>query len=614
MGTGLIVPRSNKRYGWVPQRGDIRDQRFTLRLESLPSKADTRPQDVADTILNQGDLGSCHDDETEILTEFGFKLFSQLNGSERLATVNPDTAELSFEVPVRLVRFHYTGPLYCVDNQSLNFRVTPDHQMLVRKWNGRDRTLDSTYSLVPMKDVGWYTGLLNRVIWRGEVAADTYTLPGVDHKHKPQRESRDVPMRAWMRFLGLYLAEGTMLKRDQCPGRVSYKIQIAATKEREKEFARAIFADLDITALELNDRFTFSNKQIYAAMESLGLLGIKAGQKFVPAFVFRQGAEMITEFLAGHFAGDGTEQYGIRAHYTSSVQLASDLQALIFLSGNETRMSVRAGRTSMTADGRAIAGSLPEHRISVCERKNLSLERKNTVFTEEYDGEVFCAEVPTFHTLVTRRQGKVLVSGNCTANSIAGMYRYEAHKQGLPDIHPARLQIYYDERAMEGTVDSDAGAMLRDGLKVVATNGVAPEELWPYDISKFTQKPPQDVYDAALKHQALKYQAIDQDLNAMKSCLAAGFQFVFGFTVYSSFESAQVAKTGQMPLPGTNESVLGGHAVRAVGYDDTLFGGVVIVANSWGLSFGASGYFFMPYAYITSTDLASDFWTIQIVE
>lgn len=204
--------------------------------------------------------------------------------------------------------------------------------------------------------------------------------------------------------------------------------------------------------------------------------------------------------------------------------------------------------------------------------------------------------------------------GSCTANSIAGTYRYEAHKQGLPDIHPARLQIYYDERAMEGTVDSDAGAMLRDGLKVVATNGVAPEELWPYDISKFTQKPPQDVYDAALKHQALKYQAIDQDLNAMKSCLAAGFQFVFGFTVYSSFESAQVAKTGQMPLPGTNESVLGGHAVRAVGYDDTLFGGVVIVANSWGLSFGASGYFFMPYAYITSTDLASDFWTIQIVE
>lgn len=204
--------------------------------------------------------------------------------------------------------------------------------------------------------------------------------------------------------------------------------------------------------------------------------------------------------------------------------------------------------------------------------------------------------------------------GSCTANAISGLYRYETHKQQLPDIHPCRLQIYYDERAIEGTVDSDAGAMLRDGLKVVATNGVAPEELWPYDISKFTQKPPQNVYDAAMKHQALKYQSLDQSLDALKSCLVAGYQFVFGFTVYQSFEGDQVRCTGQMPMPELNESVLGGHAVRSVAFDNNKFGGSFVIANSWGTSFADHGFFYMPYAYITNASLASDFWTITLAE
>ena len=188
------------------------------------------------------------------------------------------------------------------------------------------------------------------------------------------------------------------------------------------------------------------------------------------------------------------------------------------------------------------------------------------------------------------------------------------HKQGLSDLHPARLQVYYDSRFLEGTVDSDAGAMLRDVLRVLANTGVAPEELWPYDISKFTQKPTPDVYTAAKQHLAIKYQAVDQTTNAMKSCLAAGFQFVFGFSVYESFESDTVAHSGVVPLPTTNERLLGGHAVRAVGYDDNLYGGVIITANSWGTGWGDKGYFYMPYAYITNPQLSNDFWTIQQAE
>jgi C1A family cysteine protease len=87
---------------------------------------------------------------------------------------------------------------------------------------------------------------------------------------------------------------------------------------------------------------------------------------------------------------------------------------------------------------------------------------------------------------------------------------------------------------------------------------------------------------------------------------------VFGFTVYESFESEQVAKTGKVPLPPRSEQVLGGHAVLAVGYNDAQQS--FIVRNSWGPNWGMKGYFWMPYGYVTDPQLASDFWAIYTVE
>ena len=97
-------------------------------------------------------------------------------------------------------------------------------------------------------------------------------------------------------------------------------------------------------------------------------------------------------------------------------------------------------------------------------------------------------------------------------------------------------------------------------------------------------------------------------LNQLKGCLAHGYPFVFGFQVYESFESPDVARTGEVPLPGTGEQTLGGHAVLAVGYDDAT--ARFLVRNSWGAEWGQAGYFTMPYPYLTERNLASDFWAV----
>jgi C1A family cysteine protease len=195
--------------------------------------------------------------------------------------------------------------------------------------------------------------------------------------------------------------------------------------------------------------------------------------------------------------------------------------------------------------------------------------------------------------------------GSCTANAIAAAVEF-IHK---PQFMPSRLFIYYNERAMEGTIGTDSGAQIRDGIKSVAKQGVCRERDWPYAIKRFTEKPPLHAYGDALHTRATRYYRIVQDIAQMRGCLAEGFPFVFGFTVYAYFESQAMAKTGVLTMPSGNEQVVGGHAVMAVGYNDAQQ--MMIVRNSWAPTWGLQGYFKMPYAYITSHRLASDFWTIR---
>lgn len=200
--------------------------------------------------------------------------------------------------------------------------------------------------------------------------------------------------------------------------------------------------------------------------------------------------------------------------------------------------------------------------------------------------------------------------GSCTANALAGNLDF-LKKQKLKKVFDfSRLFIYYNERVIEHTVTTDSGAMLRDGIKSLVKLGACPEKEWPYDVSMFTQKPSAKDYQDALKYQITAYYRI-KSLEQMKHTLATGYPFVFGFSVYESFESVEVAKTGIVPLPQKHERLLGGHAVMAVGYDDAKE--QFIIRNSWGVGWGIQGYCLMPYMYLVSS-LASDFWTIRDME
>lgn len=198
--------------------------------------------------------------------------------------------------------------------------------------------------------------------------------------------------------------------------------------------------------------------------------------------------------------------------------------------------------------------------------------------------------------------------GSCSSNASALMFRFNARKQKLADFDPSRLFVYYAARERQGWQLIDSGSVIADNISVLADPGAPPESDWPYIPSKFAQRPPDSAYTNARGHEATIYMRVDGTIDAMRGCLVAGYPFVFGTSIYSSFEDAKTWQTGDVPDP--SGELIGGHAMLAVGYDDAT--GRFRIRNSWGSGWGAGGNGTMSYGYMVGA-LTFDLWTIREV-
>lgn len=199
--------------------------------------------------------------------------------------------------------------------------------------------------------------------------------------------------------------------------------------------------------------------------------------------------------------------------------------------------------------------------------------------------------------------------GSCTAHGVSAAARYHIIRRNTTyDFEMSRLQLYYDSREIEGAADSDAGAEIRDVIKTLAKKGVGHEEAWPYNMTKFADRPPQEVYDDAVQYKALKYARVAVDTNMVKKTLAAGTPVIIGISLYASFESEEIAKTGIVPMPAPHEGMVGGHCMLIAGYGQKP--GHFTVRNSWGTDWGDKGNCYIPEAYIGSSTYGSDYWAL----
>jgi len=197
---------------------------------------------------------------------------------------------------------------------------------------------------------------------------------------------------------------------------------------------------------------------------------------------------------------------------------------------------------------------------------------------------------------------------SCVANAAAFCIQYDQIKYQMShQFTPSRLFIYYNIRVLEGTVPYDNGAYIRDALVTVGQKGACPETLWPYNINQFASKPSSVAYVSGYAHLTTYYARLTLDLNQMKQCLITGYPFIFGMIVYESF--GNVGSNGLVPIPTQGESILGGHAMVCVGFDDITQR--FTICNSWGTNWGDHGVCYIPYTYMCNSTYVWDLWTFR---
>jgi C1A family cysteine protease len=247
--------------------------------------------------------------------------------------------------------------------------------------------------------------------------------------------------------------------------------------------------------------------------------------------------------------------------------------------------------------------SLPDHRDYKLVHASTSLMSRPSIFTLQDNMPQVWDQLDT---------------SSCVAHGVAAAFEYNLKIAGKTDWSPSRLFIYYNSRMIEGCANSDDGTQVRDAIKGLANYGVAHENDWPFNLKEINIKPTWHIYNLAKTNKIINYLSVvkyyddaQKRIDSINTTIANGEPVIFGATLYESFQSDAVANSGIVPMPKVTESMDGGHCMLIVGYNDDEQ--MYTVRNSWGESWGLRGYCKIPYEYVSSPDLCSDFWIIRSI-
>jgi nucleoside-diphosphate-sugar epimerase len=357
----------------------------------------------------------CYDDQTEVLTQNGWKLFKDLLDEDEVATRQLDDPHIVYAKPTAHTAFLYEGPMYYLEQRRIDLCVTPNHRMVTSHIR-RDGTERMRFE--EAKDI---LGKCNRYLltskWEGE-EQETFTLPGYYWlgEKKPPIPPIELPMDDWLNFLGWYLAEGTVdgKWRKRAPNRICINQKIGPNSEEVNTIFEKIAAALGCThsVYLFKDRDQESH---YLFCTQLAVYLAQLGNsltKHIPRQLLQLSKRQLGILFCAMMSGDGMwmnrdRQYG--RYYTSSKQLADDVQELAIklgLSANVGHLD-RAGVVRWT--------QATEYRVNLTKTTAFQVNQQPddlNDWLEDYAGMVYCCEVPGDGIILVRRNGKPIWCGN----------------------------------------------------------------------------------------------------------------------------------------------------------------------------------------------------------
>lgn len=358
-----------------------------------------------------GEMG-CYDDQTEVLTKSGWKVFRDVKYSDQICTLNPETHEIEYQAPSALVTYTHHKKLISIRNRAIDLMVTPDHNMYIETQQDFKKRRNR-FRFAKAKDLQSQSIVMRTGRWVG-VEKSVFVLPSVTvtdlRRSQNQVQTTDdleVPMDQWLKFFGVWLSDGSTSKRYG-DGLGSFSVSLAQKKSPQRDEIRQMMTGFPIRFEDSGSEFYAYNKQIGKYLEQFG----KAPEKFVPDFVKELSPRQIRIFLDWFAKGDGTMMAnGFRIFYTASKTLADDLQELLLKVGRVGLVKSRTGEDRRWIVDHFADSSRPQFEVIERVRKVNSWLDKRDMKTVDYEGTVYCATVKN-HVMYVRRNGKPLWCGN----------------------------------------------------------------------------------------------------------------------------------------------------------------------------------------------------------
>lgn len=455
--------------------------------------------------LDQNGVGYSHDGQTEVLTEKGWVRWADWNKSDLLGTVNPLTHLLEFQAATEWHANEYRGEMYHSTNRRIDFGVTNYHRMYVRKWDERKRTLSDSYSFVNAEDIGWYSGLLS---------APSGFLGTELIEAMPEGCQRKYAGDDLIALLALIVSDGYAGGTDATSNLVSF-----CCFDERLPAVRALAARVGFREQASRPIFNLYDACLARwVRQNCYIGGIGSACKRVPDIVKWVSSRQIRLFL--DFFGD--RDVGRDHYYSTSKRLIDDIQELFLRIGRRASIASRGARTALRRDGVEIRSG-ESWELHAAESSKLCLDRKKHIETDRSSGLVYCATVPN-GILVTRRNGSILISGNCWAHSTTHAVMLSRAVANLPYVPLSAFAV-----AAIIKNGRDEGGWCGQSAKFARDVGIPDQKYWPQGSRQLSRDTSEMRANAAL-HKitedwydlARAIHAQDLTFDQLASCLLRG--------------------------------------------------------------------------------------------
>lgn len=389
--------------------------------------------------VNPIGIRSCFSEDTEVLTKDGWKLFKNVSKDDSLLTLNKKHF-VEYHKPTEVIRQRYIGELIFFRNFHCDLSVTPNHKMYVRKRDDKGRT---RFELLPaFESLRWDRASMLKVAgYKGKEQKWFYFPEGIDRKNSKTEVVKRVRMDDWLEFFGYFITEGCVsvkTRKRKVKGKEysvkDYRVLIAQSKDGKAKYERIkrCLERLPFNFVTSFDhQFCITNKQLANYLKVFG----KSHEKYIPRELLCVSKRQLMILFNAMMLGDGSAS---GTYYSNSYRLASDFQELLLKIGYAGNIAVH--------DKRKKRPLYNVHVLNMLNSKYRTPSYPKRV-VEEYDGFVYCVNVPN-HVVFVRRNGKALFCGNCydEGKRVAETLCMDYHRQNKVDVRIVRIFNTYGPR------------------------------------------------------------------------------------------------------------------------------------------------------------------------